>query len=211
MATVQGLLSNGNQALEDGKLQEAIDFYSKGIEQDTSKAKSHLLYEGRSHAYTDNKEYTKAKDDAIEVIKLKPEWGMGYYRKGIALEGLENYAEAMEAYDEGLKQDSMNEDLKTASKECSAKLANILPNPFSELKEIVSELKAHKDTKDYFKHSWYEEMLKDLSENPRKLTEYVQKPEMQKTLSALLGFDLMAENDENTPGPSGLAIAGTSQ
>ncbi|XP_002128295.3 stress-induced-phosphoprotein 1-like isoform X2 [Ciona intestinalis] len=211
MATVQDLLTKGNQALEGGKFKEAIDFYSEGIKQDTSKAKSHLLYQGRSNAYAENKDYTRAKDDAIEVIKLKSDWGMGYYRKGIALEGLENYAEAMEAYDEGLKNDSMNEDLKTASKECSAKLATILPNPFSELKEIVLELKGHKDTKDFFNDPSYEEMLKNLSEDPRKLTEYVQKPEMQKTLSALLGFDLMAENDENTPGPSGLAIAGTSQ
>ena len=57
------------------------------VEYDTSipKAQKHLIVSNRSAAYSNLQKYKEALKDAMEAIRLKPDFVKGYARKGLAL------------------------------------------------------------------------------------------------------------------------------
>lgn len=65
------LKDKGNAALNQGKLVEAIQFYSEAIKLDE---KNHVLYSNRSAAYCKSGKYTEALVDAEKTVSLKPDW-----------------------------------------------------------------------------------------------------------------------------------------
>jgi tetratricopeptide (TPR) repeat protein len=66
------LKDQGNAALSKGKIDEAIECYTKAIALDSQ---NHVLYSNRSAAYAKAGKYTQALDDAEMTVKMKPEWG----------------------------------------------------------------------------------------------------------------------------------------
>ncbi|XP_022086190.1 LON peptidase N-terminal domain and RING finger protein 3-like [Acanthaster planci] len=85
----------GNKLYAKGKLQDAVQKYSdatKLVPQD------HYVLSNRSHVYTGLKQYEEALKDAEAVCGLRPDWSKGYYRKGMALTGLQQQEEAMVAF-----------------------------------------------------------------------------------------------------------------
>ncbi|CAG8842908.1 1264_t:CDS:2, partial [Racocetra persica] len=99
----------GNQAFSAKEYKKAIECFSKAIELDPS---NHVLYSNRSASYSSLKEYNKALEDANKTVELKNDWAKGYSRKGAALHGLGKIQEARETYQEGLKIDPNNAQLK---------------------------------------------------------------------------------------------------
>uniref|UniRef100_H2YCX0 Stress-induced-phosphoprotein 1 n=1 Tax=Ciona savignyi TaxID=51511 RepID=H2YCX0_CIOSA len=179
----------GNAALTAGNNEEAINFYTEGIKLDET---NHLLYSNRSAAYAKVKKYEESLKDAEKVIKLRPDWGKGYSRKGAALIYLERYQDAKSCYEFGLTKDSQNEGLKAGLKDAIKCMSGDeeMPNPFMHYEEMVYKLQHNDKTKPYFDDPSYEKMLYQLSQNPSTLTKQIRDPRMQNTLSALLGFDL---------------------
>lgn len=74
---------------------------------------NHILYSNRSAAYASKKEWDNALRDADKTTELKPDWAKGWGRKGAALHGKGDLVGANEAYEEGLKHDSSNAQLKS--------------------------------------------------------------------------------------------------
>uniref|UniRef100_H2YCW9 Stress-induced-phosphoprotein 1 n=1 Tax=Ciona savignyi TaxID=51511 RepID=H2YCW9_CIOSA len=113
-ASAEEFKKKGNAALTAGNNEEAINFYTEGIKLDET---NHLLYSNRSAAYAKVKKYEESLKDAEKVIKLRPDWGKGYSRKGAALIYLERYQDAKSCYEFGLTKDSQNEGLKAGLKD----------------------------------------------------------------------------------------------
>lgn len=65
------LKRQGNSALQEGNMEEAIRLYSEAIRLDPD---NHILYSNRSAAYAKLQEYEKALEDAEKTVKLKPDW-----------------------------------------------------------------------------------------------------------------------------------------
>lgn len=63
---------------------------------------NHVLYSNRSASFSLLGKYDEAILDAEMCIEKNTSWAKGYYRKGVALEGLVRYEEAMESYKTGL-------------------------------------------------------------------------------------------------------------
>ncbi|KNH08062.1 stress-inducible protein STI1 [Perkinsela sp. CCAP 1560/4] len=105
--------SKGNAAFKQGNFADAIDFYSKAIAalapEDSQCA---ALYSNRaaSNLSLGNKE--AALSDAEKCIEAKPEWVKGYFRKGMAYNALERYAEAEKAFEVALEYDKENYDIQ---------------------------------------------------------------------------------------------------
>lgn len=74
---------------------------------------NHILYSNRSAAYASKKEWDNALQDADKTIQIKPDWAKGWGRKGAALHGKGDLLGANEAYEEGLKHDANNAQLKS--------------------------------------------------------------------------------------------------
>jgi stress-induced-phosphoprotein 1 len=65
----------GNEAFKNKKFDEAIDYFTKAIEQNGN---DHVFYSNRSGAYASLEKYEEAFNDAAKCVQLKPDWGKGY-------------------------------------------------------------------------------------------------------------------------------------
>jgi stress-induced-phosphoprotein 1 len=176
MATADELKAKGNAALQSENFEEAIKYYSEGIQLDPS---NHILYSNRSAAYAKIGNYSDSLTDAEKTIELKKDWPKGYSRKGAALELLNNYEDALKTYEEGLKYDPNNDLLKSSLKNCQGNLdsANFsglggglggsggMQNPFADPK-FLANLAMNPKTRGLLSDPEVKELLESLQRNP---------------------------------------------
>ena len=79
------LRNEGNKLFQRGEVNIAIQRYSKAYKMASN---DHLLTSNRSHAFYKLGDYLSALADAEKTIELRPDWGKGYFRKGMALKAL---------------------------------------------------------------------------------------------------------------------------
>jgi len=101
----------GNGFFKEKKWDEAIKCYTKAISLDATNAS---FFSNRSACYAGKKDWSNALKDADQVIALRPTWGKGYSRKGLALFNLNKMEEALECYSKGLEHEPNNPSLREA-------------------------------------------------------------------------------------------------
>ena len=84
---------------KQGFYRDADDLYTRAIALEPT----HQAYSNRSACRCADRDYERALDDAHVCVHKAPKWGKGYSRLGAALYGLSRFAEAVKAYEEGLK------------------------------------------------------------------------------------------------------------
>lgn len=184
----------GNKALSAGKFPEAIELYTKAIDLDPS---NHVFYSNRSAAYAKNNEYQKSYEDAQKTVEIKPDWGKGYSRLGAALEYLNKDMEASEAYENGLKHDPNNAQLKEAAKNIDAKMAR-MNNPFLD-PQLEAKLSMDPRTRDFMSDPSFIQQLTLLKQNPSNLNSVMQDQRMMTALSVILGIPMDFAKAERMP------------
>ena len=65
------LRAEGNAALKAGRIDSAVEFYSRGLEKYPN---DHVLYSNRSAAYLMSKRFQAALTDAQKCTELEPDW-----------------------------------------------------------------------------------------------------------------------------------------
>eukprot|EP00123_Amoebidium_parasiticum_P010080 comp19880_c1_seq1/m.24046 comp19880_c1_seq1/g.24046 ORF comp19880_c1_seq1/g.24046 comp19880_c1_seq1/m.24046 type:complete len:333 (-) comp19880_c1_seq1:999-1997(-) len=96
--------NDGNEAFKKKKFNEAIKFYTKGInclgedDEDT-----YLLYSNRCACYMQQKKYAEALADAVTITTIKPTWEKGFMRLARAHEELGNLEDAVIAWAEACR------------------------------------------------------------------------------------------------------------
>ena len=115
MNKIEELKLKGNSAVQSESYDEAISYYTEAIRLDSS---NYMLFSNRSAAYTKKGDLVQALNDASKTVKLKKDWPKGYFRKATALKCMGKYDDAISAYNEGLKYDSNNVELKEALAKC---------------------------------------------------------------------------------------------
>ena len=76
------LKTHGNQKMVSGQYQEAVNYYSKAIELDSSNA---IYFANRAAAHTHLKSYKCAMADCEKSLQLDPNYSKAYSRLGTAL------------------------------------------------------------------------------------------------------------------------------
>ena len=79
------LRNEGNKLFQRGEVEASIQRYSEAYKMAEN---DHLLTSNRSHAYFKKGDYVAALEDAQRTIELRPDWGKGYFRKGMALKAM---------------------------------------------------------------------------------------------------------------------------
>lgn len=119
--------AKGNAALQQGDAKQAIEYFTKGLEVDSTNA---ILYSNRSAAHAQLSNWNNALEDAEGAIQSKPDWPKGYSRKGLALLKLHRYESAISAYEKALELEPENavykENLELAQNGLKASEQNVL-------------------------------------------------------------------------------------
>lgn len=99
------LKDQGNDQFKAGSYLKAAALYTQAIKLDPDNA---ALYSNRAAAFLQLVKLNKALADADTTIKLKPQWEKGYFRKGCVLEAMEQYEEAISAFQIALEYNPQN-------------------------------------------------------------------------------------------------------
>jgi len=199
MPTATELKNKGNDALSKGHVSEALNLYTSAIELEPN---NHVLFSNRSAAFCKSKEFEKALDDAVACTRINPAWGKGWQRKATALEFQGRFAEAVLAYDEGLKVDKENLTLKEGRKQ-AMRNANRdekgFPNMFG-FPDLWEKLERHPTTAAMLQtDEEYKAIIERLQEKPNEVVNYVSDERILATLQAMISL----EEGTIESGPSG--------
>eukprot|EP01118_Nematostelium_gracile_P007605 TRINITY_DN2488_c0_g1_i4.p1 TRINITY_DN2488_c0_g1~~TRINITY_DN2488_c0_g1_i4.p1 ORF type:complete len:611 (-),score=213.86 TRINITY_DN2488_c0_g1_i4:24-1787(-) len=99
----------GNQFFKESKFPEAIKEYSEAMKRNPS---DHTLYSNRAACYTKLGEYPHGLKDCDTCIEMKPDFVKAYSRKATIQYFMKDYQKALETYDQGLKHDENNQEIK---------------------------------------------------------------------------------------------------
>ncbi len=101
----------GSTAWSQGNYSDAIDHFSKSIDNSTDKNFLKVLFSNRSDSHLKLKQTDQSLADANKCIELDANWSKGYSRKGDALYSQGKLTEAYNAYNAGLRADKNDKTL----------------------------------------------------------------------------------------------------
>lgn len=110
----------GNKVFAQKAYRLAIQYYSQAIEFNPV---DHLIFSNRSASYSLLGSFVKALPDAERCIFINPDFAKGYFRKGVALKGLNRLKEALDAFNEAIKKDPDNGEYKKSIDEVQTALS----------------------------------------------------------------------------------------
>ncbi|KAM3540235.1 hypothetical protein ARSEF1564_006846 [Beauveria bassiana] len=212
MASADELKALGNKAIADKNFDDAIDKFTQAI---AIQPENHILYSNRSAAYASKKEWDLALKDAEKTTEIKPDWAKGWGRKGAALHGKGDLLGANDAYEEGLKHDANNAQLKSglASVEKAmqqeaggfpgaggddpgAGLSRMFNDP-----QLLQKLASNPKTSSYLSDPSFMAKLQQLQKNPQMTTDMFSDPRMIQVLGVMMGVDMeMRDSDPREQG-----------
>eukprot|EP00928_Gymnodinium_smaydae_P073577 TRINITY_DN56768_c0_g1_i1.p1 TRINITY_DN56768_c0_g1~~TRINITY_DN56768_c0_g1_i1.p1 ORF type:complete len:840 (+),score=194.27 TRINITY_DN56768_c0_g1_i1:52-2571(+) len=99
--------AKGDDAFNRNEYRDAIVHYTRAI---AHAPEDERLFSNRSACYAKRRRFAEALADAERSATLKPTWAKAYFRKGVALRGLQRWDDAKAAFTEGRFRDPANPD-----------------------------------------------------------------------------------------------------
>jgi stress-induced-phosphoprotein 1 len=179
----------GNAFLKNKDYEEALKCYTEAVNREPT---DHIHYSNRSVCHYNMGNFEKALEDANSCIGIKPDWGKGYLRKGMAELKLNKTDEAELSYKKGLELEPNNQQLKDGLNE----IEMVSKNPFA---KNYSKLYTDPRTMKYMQDPQFRTLLEYGMKDQKMLMELVSKdPRFMDVFSVLTGLDLtkMGEDEE---------------
>ncbi|CBZ50259.1 similar to uniprot/P15705 Saccharomyces cerevisiae YOR027w STI1, related [Neospora caninum Liverpool] len=195
--TAQAFKAEGNAAFQKGKYEEAVGFFTEAIKCTPDDA---VLYSNRSGAYASLNKLEEALKDAEMCVKLRPTWGKGYSRKGLAEFRMMKYKEAEATYQKGLQVDPTNEQLKEGLNQVQQQT-----DQFFSMQAMLAAAQAVNRHPKLAKYQQEDpeytqrltEILKQIQKNPQSLKLIMAQPDVRvkEGVIAAMGGDLEEEEE----------------
>ena len=103
------LRKRGNELFEKGDFPGAVREYTEGLKRDPN---SKAIYSNRSAAYIKLMEFAYAMKDAEKCLQIDRNFVKAWLRKATCHHFMKEYHKALDAFDQGLKLDPENKELK---------------------------------------------------------------------------------------------------
>ncbi|KAG6322168.1 hypothetical protein E4U22_000595 [Claviceps purpurea] len=203
MASADELKALGNKAIAEKNFDAAIDNFTQAI---ALQPENHILYSNRSAAYASKKEWDSALQDAEKTTQLKPDWAKGWGRKGAALHGKGDLVGANDAYEQGLKHDASNAQLKSGlasvEKAMQHEAGGLGADPTGGLGQMfndpnmIQKLANNPKTSGYLADPSFMAKLQQMQRNPGMTQDLFSDPRMIQVLGVMMGVDMeMRDSD----------------
>ncbi|KAH6990957.1 heat shock protein STI1 [Ilyonectria sp. MPI-CAGE-AT-0026] len=210
MSSADELKALGNKAIAEKNFDEAVDKFTQAI---ALQPENHILFSNRSAAYASKKDWTNALHDAEQTTQIKPDWAKGWGRKGAALHGKGDLLGANDAYEEGLKLDANNAQLKnglaSVQKAMEAEVGGVPGNgadPMGGLGQmfndpnLIQKLASNPKTSSFLGDPTFMAKLQAVKNNPQDGEMLFSDPRMLTVMGVLMGVDMeLRESDPNAP------------
>ncbi|DBA99753.1 TPA: hypothetical protein ACH3X3_012300 [Trebouxia sp. C0006] len=121
VAPAEALKEQGNIALKQGKLAEAVRLYSEALETDSTLA---AAYNNRALAHLKLNNLADAEADCGYVLRLEPRNVKAFLRRGSAREAMNRLQEAIEDYKEAIVLEPKSKEALSKLSSARQKLAN---------------------------------------------------------------------------------------
>ncbi|XP_042503794.1 hsp70-Hsp90 organizing protein 3-like [Macadamia integrifolia] len=177
----------GNEFFKQQKYPEAVKHYTEALKRNPKDPK---VYSNRAACYTKLGAMPEGLKDAEKCIELDPTFSKGYTRKGAIQFFMKEYDKALETYQEGLKHDKNNQELRDGVRRCveqinKANRGDISPE---DLKERQAKAMQDPEIQNILSDPIMRQVLIDFQENPREAQEHTKNPlvmqKIQKLVSA---------------------------
>lgn len=206
MASADDLKKAGNDLMAAKKFGEAIEKFTEAI---ALQPDNHILYSNRSAAHASEKNWAQALSDAEKTTQIKPDWAKGWGRKGAALHGKGDLVAAHDAYEEGLKTDPNNAQLKSGLKSVQSAMeheasgmargpANGINNMFSD-PNLIQKLAQNPKTASLLADPEFMAKLQAIQKNPQNTQQLFDDPRLLQVLGVLMGVDIDASERPAEP------------
>ncbi|KEG13450.1 putative stress-inducible protein STI1-like [Trypanosoma grayi] len=112
----------GNEAFKAKDYEGAIEWYTKAINVNPKSEAAAALYSNRAACWQNMGNFPKALEDSDSCILLRPSWLKGFFRRGVALESMKKFDEAVKAFQQALKVEPGNEEVQEKLQKLNAAL-----------------------------------------------------------------------------------------
>ncbi|KDD75187.1 hypothetical protein H632_c819p0, partial [Helicosporidium sp. ATCC 50920] len=185
----------GNLAFKEQRYPEAIQHYNEALKRGPASVneEAYKLFSNRAACYTKLGAWNEGLKDATECIRLKPDFAKGYVRKGHLQFFMKELDKARETYEEGLRRDPANEELREGLGRCIAALNKLVRGDATdeEIKSRQERALADPEVQAILTDPIMRNVLRELEEDPRAAQKHLRHPEIAKKIDKLVAAGII--------------------
>lgn len=185
----------GNAAFKEQKYPEAVQHYTEALKRGPPKVnpEAYKLFSNRAACYTKLGAWNEGLRDAEECIALAPTFPKGYSRKGHLQFFMKEYNKAMATYEEGLKHDPDNAELKEGLVRCIQAVNKMNRGEVGdeELEQRQQRAMADPEIQGILTDPVMRQVLRDMQEDPAAAQKHLRHPEVSKKLEKLIAAGIL--------------------
>ena len=188
MATFKEL---GNKAFSEKDYPKAVEHFSDAIKESPS---DHTLYSNRSASYLNMGKAQLALSDADRCIEIKADWDRGHQRRAMALQNLGRFDDAIATFEQGLKLNPENAQIKQGLDQCRKEKAAAGTDDAGGMfgPEAMVKLMSNPRIAGYFQDPKFRNSFELCKKDPQMLMQIIQiDPRFMDVFKELTGIDLM--------------------
>ena len=188
MATFKEL---GTKAFSAKDYPKAVEHFTDAIKENPN---DHTLFSNRSASYFNMGQAKLALDDAEKCIEIKGDWDKGHQRRAMALQQLGRFDESITAYEQGLKLNPENAQIKQGLEQCRKEKAAAETGDGGGMfgPEAMMKLMANPRIAGYFQDPKFRNSFEMCKKDPQIMMQLVQMdPRFMDVFKELTGIDLM--------------------
>ncbi|KAM7491258.1 hypothetical protein LguiA_034179 [Lonicera macranthoides] len=180
----------GNEFFKEQKYPEAIKHYTEALRRNPKDFKA---YSNRAACYTKLGALPEGLKDAEKCIEIDPTFSKGYTRKGAIQFFMKEYEKALETYQEGLKHDRQNQELRDGVARCLEQISKASRGDLTpdELKERQAKGMQDPEIQNILTDPVMRQVLVDLQENPKAAQEHMKNPSVMSKIQKLISSGIV--------------------